>query len=120
MQRLTKRLPDNYYDCSNLTDEKLNEIYSLAQVYEDTKEEFDFDLDEAMYLYKAVKSQGFVYIKENWGISTLQLTNADLDIEIVHNRLYSNTCGLYYDLPIKDYGVWWALTKEELQEADEK
>ena len=118
MERLTKEaLKDSYVlnpqkDIPTVIVEGM--IYDKLGKLEDIEEESNIDIIAAIELCKKVNEQGFVYTKENWGIDTVKLIDK-LDVEILHNRLYVDSCGLYHDLPLNDYGVWWALTKEELE-----
>lgn len=89
-------------------------IEKLGQL-EDIEERLGIDLIEAIELCKQVNSKKVVYIKEKWGIDTLKIFD-DLDIELLHHRLYSNTRGMYVSLDLYDCGKTWALTKEELEE----
>lgn len=71
-------------------------------------------IDNAITICKKANKQKFVYIKESYGIVKEKFLD-DLDYEVLSNRLYVNSREMYYDFPLKDYGVWWALTKEELE-----
>ena len=71
-------------------------------------------IDNAIEICKKANEQKRVYIKESYGIVKEKFLD-DLDYEILNNRLYGNSRGIYYDFPLKDYGVYWALTKEELK-----
>jgi len=71
-------------------------------------------IDNAIMICKKANEQKYVYIKESYGIVKEKFLD-DLDYEALNNRLYVNSRGLYYDFPLKDYGNWWALTKEELE-----
>ncbi len=71
-------------------------------------------IDNAIAICKKSNEQKYVYIKETYGIIKEKFLD-DLDYEVLNNRLYVNSRGIYYDFPLKDYGIWWALTKEELE-----
>ena len=71
-------------------------------------------IDKAIEICKKANKQKYVYIKETYGIIKEKFLD-DLDYEVINNRLYVNSRGIYYDFPLKDYGNWWALTKEELE-----
>lgn len=71
-------------------------------------------IDNAIEICKKANEQKYVYIKETYGIIKSEFLD-DLDYEILNNRLYVNSRGIYYNYPLKDYGNWWALTKEELE-----
>lgn len=125
--RLTDKIENHYIiECTNL----FNYIYGRNQLkellsaqdkgiqklgeLEDIEERLGIDLIEAIELCKQVNSKKVVYIKEKWGIDTLKIFD-DLDIELLHHRLYSNTRGMYVSLDLYDCGKTWALTKEELK-----
>lgn len=72
-------------------------------------------IDKALEICKKANEQKYVYIKETYGIIKEDFLD-DLDYEFFNNRLYVCSRGGYYDFPLKDYGNWWALTKEELKE----
>lgn len=101
--------------------------YTLYESYNDLQvnetEEFNFikqavqrlkAIDNAIAICKKANEQKYVYIKESYGITKEKFLD-DLDYEVLNNRLYVNSRGMYYDFPLKDYGNWWALTKEELE-----
>lgn len=71
-------------------------------------------IDNAIEICKKANEQKYVYIKETFGIVKEKLLDK-LDYEVLNNRLYVNSRGMYYDFPLKDYGNWWALTMEELK-----
>ena len=71
-------------------------------------------IDNNLEICKKANEQKFVYIKESWGITKAGYFD-NLDYEVLNDRLYVNSRGIYYDFPLKDYGIWWALTKEELE-----
>lgn len=71
-------------------------------------------IDNAIEICKKANEQKYVYIKETYGIIKEKFLD-DLDYEVLNNRLYVSSRGMYYDFPLKDYGNWWALTKEELE-----
>ena len=72
------------------------------------------EIDNAIAICKKANEQKYVYIKESYGIIKEKFLD-DLDYEVLNNRLYVSSRGMYYDFPFKDYGNWWALTKEELE-----
>ena len=71
-------------------------------------------IKNAVEICKKANEQKYVYIRLSYGITKEKFLD-DLDYEVLNNRLYVNLRGIYYDLPLNDYGVWWALTKEELE-----
>lgn len=71
-------------------------------------------IDNAIEICKKANAQKYVYIKETYGITKEKFLD-DLDYEVLKNRLYVNSRGIYYTFPLKDYGINWALTKEELE-----
>lgn len=71
-------------------------------------------IDNTIVICKKANEQKYVYIRESYGIIKEKFLD-NLDYEVLNNRLYVNSRGMYYDFPLKDYGVWWALTKEELE-----
>lgn len=88
-------------------------IQKLGQL-EDIEEEYNIDIVSAVILCKKVNEQKFVYTKESWGIDTIKIID-DLDVELFKHRLYSNSRGMYVSLDLNEYGITWALTKEELE-----
>lgn len=95
-------------------DWQVNEICKKCGQLEDIEEEFGFDLVKAVELCKQVNNNKVVYIKEKWGIDTLKILD-DLDIELFSHRLYRSSRGMYVSLDLYEYGITWALTKEELE-----
>ncbi len=90
---------DNYPEQIDILEQTLTELKAIKNAVE---------------ICKKANEQKYVYIKESYGIIKEKFLN-DLDYEILNNRLYANSRGIYYDYPLKDYGAWWALTKEELE-----
>lgn len=86
-----------------------NEYYTIEHALQRLKQ-----IDIAVKICKKANEQKYVYIKETYGIVKEKFLD-DLDYEVINNRLYVNSRGMYYDFPLKDYGNWWALTKEELE-----
>lgn len=91
-----------YDDC---TLSECDEIINALKEYEKIR--------NAIEICKKANEQKYVYIRESYGIIMENFLD-DLDYEVLNNRLYVNSRGMYYDFPLKDYGNWWALTKEEL------
>lgn len=81
---------------------------------ENIEEEYNIDILEAVNLCKKANKQKVVYVKESWGIDTINLLD-DLDVEIFNHRLYSNARGVYISLDILEYNKTWALNKEDLK-----
>lgn len=96
---------DSSYDCLNFEDD--------CNLVDEALERLD-QIDNAIEICKKANEQKYVYIKETYGIIKEKFLD-DLDYEVLNNRLYVNSRGIYYDFPLKDYGVCWALTKEELK-----
>lgn len=71
-------------------------------------------IDKAVDICKKANEQKFVYIKETYGIVKERFLD-NLDYEVLNNRLYVNSRGMYYEFYLKEYGTFWALTKEELK-----
>ena len=71
-------------------------------------------IDNAIKICQKANEQKYVYIKADYGISKEKFLD-DLDYEVLNNRLYVNSRGIYYKLPLNDYSKEWALTKEELE-----
>ena len=90
-------------------------MYVKLKSLEDIEEEYGIDLIKAVELCKQVNSRKVVYIREKWGIDTLKILD-ELDIELFSYRLYQNARGMYVSLDLYDYGITWALTREELEE----
>lgn len=89
-------------------------MYVKLKSLEDIEEEYGIDLIKAVELCKQVNSRKVVYIREKWGIDTLKILD-ELDIELFSHRLYKNARGMYVSLNLYDYGITWALTREELE-----
>ena len=87
-----------------------NEYYTIEHALQRLKQ-----MDIAIKICKKANEQKYVYIKETYGIIKEKFLD-DLDYEVLNNRLYTNSRGVYYDFPLKDYGKEWALTKEELED----
>lgn len=90
-------------------------IYCKLEQLEDIEEDIGLDLVQAVKLCKLVNRNKVVYTKEKWGIDTLKLLD-ELDIELFNHRLYGNERGIYVSLDLYNYGITWALTKEELEQ----
>lgn len=96
---------DGSYDCLCFEDD--------CNLVDEALERLD-QIDNAIEICKKANKQKYVYIKESYGIVKEKFLD-DLDYEVLNNRLYGNSRGIYYDFPLKDYGIYWALTKEELK-----
>ena len=94
-------------------------IYNKLADLEDVEEENKIDILQAVELCKKVNEQGYVFIKESYGISKLSILDK-LDVELFNHRLYVNARGIATMLDLNRYGNienadWcWALTKEDL------
>lgn len=71
-------------------------------------------IDNAIEICKKANEQKYVWIKESWGCCKEKFLD-DLDYEVLKNRLYVSSRGMYYSFNLNEYGIWWALTKEELE-----
>ena len=71
-------------------------------------------INRIIEICKKANEQKYVYIKEGNRIYKENFLD-DLDYEVLHNRLYVNSRGIYYSFDLNDYGTEWALTKEELE-----
>ena len=116
---MNKELENLLEDLDN--GEEVKTKYGVCYAYSpDVVEEFRQALqrleqiDKAIAICKKANEQRYVYIKATWGIAKDGYFD-NLDYEVLNNRLYANSKGIYYSFPLKDYGVWWALTKEELE-----
>ena len=118
MSRLTYQKRDGNYsirfDLGNLQQVDIKAMNKLGKL-EDIEEELRIDLITAVELCKQVNSKKVVYTKEKWGIDTLKILE-ELDIELFSHRLYKNARGMYVSLDLYDYGIIWALSREELEE----
>lgn len=121
MNRLTDKNCNNYDDFvfsfrnSQITQSELdNGIYKKLKQLEDIQEDLGFDLHLAVDICKKANEQKYVYVKESYGISKLTLSD-DLDVELFHHRLYSNSRGIWVSLDLKEYGKKWALIREDLE-----
>ena len=112
MKRLTERRNGLYYDIEECVVSNCSQ--KLGQL-EDIEEEIGIDLIKAVKLCRQVNRNKVVYTKEKWGIDTLELLD-ELDIELFNHRLYGNERGIYVSLDLYNYGITWALTKEELEQ----
>ena len=116
MNRLTRNILTETSPMYELGEWADNEeaLDKLGQL-EDIEEEIGIDLIKAVKLCKQVNRNKVVYTKEKWGIDTLKLLD-ELDIELFNHRLYGNERGIYVSLDLYNYGITWALTKEELEQ----
>ena len=118
MSRLTYQKRDGNYsirfDLGNLQQVDIKAMNKLGKL-EDIEAELRIDLITAVELCKQVNSKKVVYTKEKWGIDTLKILE-ELDIELFSHRLYKNARGMYVSLDLYDYGIIWALSREELEE----
>ena len=100
----------------NRNDSRLSYLRNeIEKDLENVEEEIGIDLIKAVKLCKQVNRNKIVYTKEKWGIDTLELLD-ELDIELFNHRLYGNERGIYVSLDLYNYGITWALTKEELEQ----
>ena len=99
----------------NYEHDLFKDIYCKLRQLEDIEEELGIDLIKVVELCKQVNSKKVVYTKEKWGIDTLKIQD-ELDIELFNHRLYGNERGIYVSLDLYNYGITWALTKEELEQ----
>ena len=122
MSRLTDKDCYKYEDfCFNYRNRETMQsgadfaMYAKLKSLEDLEEKIGIDLIETVKLCKQVNRNKVVYTKEKWGIDTLKLLD-ELDIELFNHRLYGNERGIYVSLDLYNYGITWALTKEELEQ----
>ena len=122
MSRLTDKDCYKYEDfCFNYRNRETMQsgadfaMYAKLKSLEDLEEKIGIDLIETVKLCKQVNRNKIVYTKEKWGIDTLKLLD-ELDIELFNHRLYGNERGIYVSLDLYNYGITWALTKEELEQ----
>lgn len=111
------RLTNNQGFARNV--EAREEMYDKLFELENIEEELGIDLISAVNICKKVNNQKYVYVKENYGICKLIISD-NLDVELFNHRLYVNSRGTVTSLNLKDYGETWALTKEELEEMTSK
>lgn len=90
------------------------DIYFKLKNLEDIEEELDIDLIRSVNICKKANSQKYVYTRESGGVCKLTLLD-DLEVELFHHRLYSNSRGMYVSLNLKDYEKTWALDKQTLE-----
>ena len=109
-----KRIPDYGINRDNYGRISDDMIFNKLGKLEDIEEELRIDLIKAVELCKQVNSKKVVYTKEKWGIDTLKILD-ELGIELFSHRLYKNARGMYVSLDLYDYGIMWALTREELE-----
>lgn len=113
--RLTKKYKNVYgftEDSSPLVHLRL--VADKLGKLEDIEEKTGIDLVKAVELCERVNSQKVVYTKEEWGIDTLKILD-ELDVELFSHRLYRSARGMYVSLDLYEYGITWALTREELE-----
>ncbi len=91
-------------------EKSLNDLSIIEQALQQLE-----SINNTIEICKKANEQKYVYIKETYGIIKEKFFD-DLDYEFFNNRLYVCSRGMYYDFPLKDYGNWWTLTKEELKE----
>ena len=102
----------NYYT-EELSEEEREEIEKNLNVVQDELKRLAV-IDRGVGICTKANAQKYVYIKESYGIIKEGFLD-NLDYEVLNDRLYVSSRGVYYDFPLKDYGNWWALTKEELE-----
>ena len=105
----------NRFTKHNYEHDLFRAIYCKLQDLEDIEEDIGLDLVKAVELCKQVNRNKVVYIKKDGSIDTINLLD-ELDIELFNHRLYGNERGIYVSLDLYNYGITWALTKEELEE----
>ena len=102
----------NYYT-EELSEEEKEKIEKNLNVVQDSLKRLAI-IDKAVEICIKANAQKYVCIKGSYGIIKNGFLD-NLDYEVLNDRLYVNTRGIHYDFPLKDYGNWWALTKEELE-----
>lgn len=96
---------DSSYDCLNFEDD--------CKLVDEALQRLE-QIDNAIKICKKTNEQKYVYIRETYAIIKDKFLD-DLDYDVLNNRLYVNSRGIYFEFPLKYYGIWWALTKEELK-----
>lgn len=93
---------------------RFNEIYHKLVKLENIEEEIEIPLIALFDIYKKLCEQKFVYIKIGNEIKSEYYDSYVIDFknkEIVAMEYKPENW-----LPFKDYGITWALTREELEE----
>ena len=106
IDNLKQAYNSNYEMSEHLSDTEFNNIIKALTEYEAIK--------NAIEICKKANEQKYVWIKESWGCCKEKFLD-DLDYEVLKNRLYVNSRGIYYSFNLNEYGIYWALTKEELE-----
>lgn len=88
---------------------------NYAAAIDEIEEDLGVDLAFSINVCKQANLQKYVYVKEDFGPSKLDLHDP-LDFEVIHNRLYSNARGIWVSLKMEEYGKEWALRIEDLIE----
>ena len=123
MNRITEKKNNVYFASVGVDEECMyytvsadseEEVVGKLGKLEDIEEECNIDIIKSVELCKKVNAQKKVYTKESWGIYELTFLD-DLDVELFNHRLYKYSRGIYFDLDINEYGKYWALTREELE-----
>lgn len=95
--------------------ELVEKALNYAAAIDEVEEEFGVDLAFSIDVCKQANLQKYVYVKEDFGPTKLDLHDP-LDFEVIHNRLYSNARGIWVSLKMEEYGKEWALRIEDLIE----
>ena len=113
MERLTERDEDGYIhkigECS------LVDCYNKLGGLENIEDELGISLE---VLFKALKD-GFYFKEENWKLLNHSAGADDMKLWKTPSGDYQITWNFTRYVYLKDYGVTWALTREELENAED-
>ena len=87
------------------------ECYNKLGQLEDIEEELGIDL---VTLFKALDEKQRIFALNEYDLRVVELPVLYASRKLVDGEIFINVNGCFANFKTKDYGKWWALTKEEL------
>lgn len=113
MERLIHKVEEEYYPITNTYgyENVRRNIYNKLGKLEDIEQEIGIPLE---VLFKALKD-GFYFKEENWHLLNHSAGADDMHLWRTPSGDYQIRWSFTRWVYLKDYGITWALTKEELE-----
>lgn len=80
--------------------------------YKDIENKLGIDL---VTLFKALDKKQRIFVLNEYDMRVVELPVRYASRKLVDGEIFINVSGCFANFKIKDYGKWWALTKEELE-----
>lgn len=98
-----------------VTKEELTELEKELKEYKQYKAiEQELGIDLAT-LFKALDKKQRIFVLNEYDMRVVELPVRYASRKLVDGEIFINISGCFANFKIKDYGKWWALTKEELE-----